>query len=127
MTADMEFTRYMENACMAVLGNDRAYTVTSVPEDATLPYITFEWVTADIEDGDIPIVVQIWERTDREAVPNAHAAAFRRYIEENDMVVFDDGAIWVKPGSPWCRSIKDEVDKYVKRRYMNVTLEFLTR
>lgn len=127
MTADVAFQTYMENACIAVLGNDRAYTVTSVPTDAVLPYMTYEWTVADITDGDVPIVVQIWERTTSELIPNKHAADFRKYIETNDTVTFTDGAIWLKPGNPWCRSLKDEVSKFIKRRYMNVTLEFLTR
>ena len=127
MTADVAFQKYMEKACIQILANDRAYPVTSVPTDATLPYMTYEWVFSSITDGDVPIVVQFWERTDSEKIPNLHAEQFRQFILENDYVTFTDGAIWVKPGNPWCQSLKDEVSPFIKRRYMNVTLEFLTR
>lgn len=129
MTDDVAFQAYMESACMEIYGVKRAYPVTSstVIKDAILPYITYEWATSDIEGGDVPIVVQLWERTYSEATPNEHARSFRKYIEENDTVLYEDGSIWVKPGTPFCRSLKDEVDPYIKRRYINVTLEFLTR
>jgi len=38
----------------------------------------------------------------------------------------DGGYIWIKRGSPWCQNITDDSDKLIKRRYINVTAEYLT-
>ena len=38
----------------------------------------------------------------------------------------DDGVIWLKRGSPWAQSLTDATDKTIKRRYINVTAEYLT-
>lgn len=43
------------------------------------------------------------------------------------MIKCDEGYIWVKTGSPWCQSLTDDTDKAIKRRYINITLEFLTK
>ena len=38
----------------------------------------------------------------------------------------DGGAIWFKRGSPWCQNLYDPADANIKRRYLNVTAEYLT-
>ena len=37
----------------------------------------------------------------------------------------DGGLIWLKRGSPFCQALADDTDKNLKRRYINVTAEFL--
>ena len=38
----------------------------------------------------------------------------------------DGGYIWLKRGSPFCQSLKYEDDNSIKRRYINLTAEYLT-
>jgi len=38
----------------------------------------------------------------------------------------DEGAIWLKRGTPWCQAIKDDTEPNIKRRYLNITAEFIT-
>ena len=38
----------------------------------------------------------------------------------------DEGIIWIKKGTPFCQNLSDETDADIKRRYINVTAEFLT-
>lgn len=104
----------------------KVYAATAVPKDAELPYQTYEYITGDILDGDIPITVNTWHHTESEAIPNEVAAAFKRYIRDNDLINCDEGVIWVKPGDPWVQSMRDDTDIFTKRRVFNVTLEFLT-
>ena len=41
-------------------------------------------------------------------------------------VICDDGVIWIKKGNPWCQSLQDSEDLRIKRRYLNITLEYNT-
>ena len=38
----------------------------------------------------------------------------------------DGGFIWLKRGSPWCQNLQDDTDQNIKRRYINVTAEYMT-
>lgn len=104
-----------------------AYTTTSVPEDAVFPYLTYELITSAWEEGDVGLTVNLWYHTESEAVPNAKAQEMSERIGRAGCVVgCDGGYIWIKRGSPWCQSLKDEVDDAIKRRYINVTAEYFT-
>ena len=38
----------------------------------------------------------------------------------------EDGFIWLRRGTPWCQNLRDEADPIIKRRYLNITAEYLT-
>lgn len=104
-----------------------AYPSTSVPDDTVFPWLTYEYITGSFGDSDVAIAVNMWFWTESESIPNQKAEEFRKYILEHDLIECDEGLIWVKTGVPWCQSLTDETSPTVKRRYMNVTLEYLTR
>lgn len=104
-----------------------AYPSTSVPDDTVFPWLTYEYITGSFGDSDVPIAVNMWFWTESESIPNQKAEEFRKYILEHDLIECDEGLIWVKTGVPWCQSLTDETSPTVKRRYCNVTLEYLTR
>ena len=103
-----------------------AYASTAVPSDVTFPFLTYDLVTGAWGDESAAITVNLWFYTESEAVPNAKAEEISKIIGLGGKVIpCDDGYIWVKRGSPWCQSLSDESDKNIKRRYINVTAEFL--
>lgn len=103
-----------------------AYASASVPEDAEMPYLTYDLATGSFGDGEVTLTVSVWYRTSSEAEPNAKAEEIRQAVGMGGRVLrYDGGAVWVKRGSPWCQSVTDE-DNTVKRRYINITLEYLT-
>ena len=104
-----------------------AYPAHAVPEDTIFPWLTYEVITANWGDNSVPITVNMWFRTESEAIPNKMAEDFRKYIIENDTVECDEGFIWVKPGEPWCQSLSDDTDPFIKRRYITLTLDYMTR
>lgn len=103
-----------------------AYTSTSVPDDVTFPYLTYELITSAFEAGEVGLTVNLWFYTTSEAVPNAKAEEIGKRIDEMSPLRCDGGAIWLKRGSPWCQSLSDETSPTIKRRYINVTAEYLT-
>lgn len=103
-----------------------AYTTASVPEDAEFPYLTYSLVTGEWGDYGTSMAVDLWYRTESEALPNAKAEEMRRAIGPGGRVLrCDGGAVWVRRGTPWCQSMADPDDDMVKRRYINIDIEYL--
>lgn len=62
-----------------------------------------------------------------QAIPNAKAQELSEAIGySRKMLKCDDGYIWLNRGAPWCQNLADEVDPAIKRRYINVTAEYMT-
>lgn len=105
-----------------------AYAASSVPDDAVFPWLTYELITGAFDGGAVGLTVNLWYYTDSEAVPNAKAQEISDAIGYGGALVpCDGGYIWIRRGSPWCQSITEASDKSIKRRYLNVTAEFLTK
>lgn len=104
-----------------------AYTSTSVPDDVTFPYLTYELITSAFEAGEVGLTVNLWFYTTSEAIPNAKAEELSEAIGMGGKILrCDGGGIWLKRGSPWCQSLSDETSPTIKRRYINITAEYLT-
>ena len=104
-----------------------SYAASSVPDDATLPYLTYELITSAWNGGEVGLTVNMWFRTTSEKEPNAAVDRLSKAIGLGGVFLHcDDGVIWLKRGSPWSQSLKDATDKTIKRRYINVTAEYLT-
>lgn len=103
------------------------YPASSVPDDVVFPWGTYELITSTWEDGPVGLTVNLWYRTTSEAVPNAKAQEISEAIGYGGKIIpCDGGYIWLKRGSPWCQSLSDDTDPVIKRRYINVTAEYLT-
>lgn len=104
----------------------QAYPASAVPQDIVFPWLTYELKTGAWGDEDADIQVNLWYHTTSEAEPNAMAEHIGQTIGRGGILLpCDKGAIWVKRGSPWCQSVPD-ADSAVKRRLLNLSLEFLT-
>lgn len=103
------------------------YPASSVPGDVMFPYGTYELITDSLYGGEVGLTVNLWFYTESEADPNAKAQEFAQYIGLGGAVIpCDEGYIWIKRGTPWSQSLVDESDAKIKRRYINVTAEYLT-
>lgn len=103
-----------------------AYAATSVPDDADFPYITYELAVDDFWGGDVSLPMSIWYRGDSESEPNAKAREVSKAVAGGKYLACDDGAVLLKKGSPFCQSMGDGSDDKVKRRYVNLTAQFIT-
>lgn len=103
-----------------------AYPATSVPDNAQMPYLTYDYMDGSFYDGSYNMAVNLWYRTTNEAEPNAKAQEMSRAIGSTGLIIrCDGGGLWIKRGTPFCQVVKD-VDNAIKRRYINVIVEFLT-
>ena len=103
-----------------------AYEENTVPDDAAFPYITYQLVT-DSFASEIPITASLWYRSESWTAINAKTEEISQKISRGGKVVpCDGGAIWLKRGQPFAQNMRDESDDLIKRKYLNITAEFLT-
>lgn len=103
-----------------------AYADTSVPDDADMPYLTYELVVGHWDSGEVNVPVHLWYRTTSEAVLNAKVRDIARAVPLGGTTVpCDGGMLWVKRGSPWAQAVSDESDADVRSRYINLDIEYL--
>ena len=103
-----------------------AYEENTVPTDAAFPYITYQLVT-DSFDIEIPLTASIWYRSESWAGINAKTDEISQKISRGGKIILcDGGAIWLKRGQPFAQNMGDESDDLIKRKYLNITAEFMT-
>ena len=104
----------------------KAYEENSVPDDAAFPYITYQLVT-DSFDIEIQLTASLWYRSESWTGINAKTEEISQKISRGGKIIpFDGGAIWLKRGQPFAQSMGDESDDLIKRKYLNITAEFIT-
>lgn len=102
-----------------------AYVSTSVPDDAEPPYLTYTYVSTAFGNEPVSLTVNLWYRTTSEAIPNAKAQELSEAIGYGGKLLpCDEGYIWLKRDTT--TSLDDPEDSTIKRRYINVTAEYLT-
>jgi len=105
-----------------------AYASASVPDQAEFPYITYDLVLGEWGEPEVNMPVNVWYRTESEAIPNAKVREISQAIGMGGVTLpCDGGMLWLKKGSPWAQAMTIEgEDAGVKRRYVNINIEFLT-
>ena len=100
---------------------------THVPDDPAFPYLTYDAPISSFGEDPVSITLNLYFYTDSEAVPDAKAEEIRQRIGMGGVLLnCDGGSIWLKWGVPWCQSVDDETNRNIKRRYINITAEYLT-
>ena len=103
-----------------------AYEENTVPTDAAFPYITYQLVT-DSFDREVSATASLWYRSESWTAINAKTEEISQKISRGGKIIHcDDGAIWLKRGQPFAQNMGDESDNLIKRKYLNITAEFMT-
>ena len=103
-----------------------AYEENTVPTDATFPYITYQLVT-DRFDRELQLTASLWYRSESWTSINAKTEEIGKKISRGGKIIAcDGGAIWLKRGQPFAQNMVDESDNLIKRKYLNITAEFMT-
>lgn len=104
-----------------------AYVSTSVPDDAPFPRLTYDPVFDNFFGGQVVFTVNLWYRTESESEPNSKAFEITRKIGEARTIRCDEGGIIIRCGNPLIQNMSDPDDSMIKRRYINLTLEYITQ
>lgn len=103
----------------------KAYDATSVPDDTPMPYITYELAT-DSFGEQLSLTASLWYRSSSWADVQQKEMEIAEYIGRGGkMVTYDDGAFWIRRGTPWAIRLVGEGDEYVKLMSLNIEVEFI--
>lgn len=103
-----------------------AYEENTVPTDAAFPYITYQLVT-DSFDREVSATASLWYRGESWTAINDKTEEISHKISRGGKIIAcDGGAIWLKRGQPFAQNMGDESDDLIKRKYLNLILEYLT-
>lgn len=96
------------------------------PIEPEMPYITYQLVT-DSFDRETPLTASLWYRSESWTAINAKTDEISQKISRVGKIIpCDGGAIWLKRGQPFAQNMGDESDDLIKRKYLNITAEFMT-
>lgn len=106
-----------------------AWEENAVPtgEDApAFPYLTYT-VTTDSLGAVIPLSFSLWYRSSSWRECNAKTEEISRRIGRGGVILHcDGGAVWIRRGEPFAQSMSDPTDDMIRRKYINLTAEYLT-
>lgn len=104
-----------------------AYVSTSVPDGVEFPYLTYEFKTGAFGDTPVAITVNAYWYTESESIPNAWVEEFASRLGRGGILVrCEGGGVWIMRGSPFAQSVAYEDNTAIKRRYINIVLDWMT-
>lgn len=103
----------------------KAYDETSVPDNAQLPYITYE-VSSDEFGTTLAQTASLWYRDSSWASITEKEQQIANYLGRGGrMITYDGGAAFICKASPWAQRLADPSDEMIRRIVLNVQIEFL--
>lgn len=103
-----------------------AYEENTVPTDAAFPYVTYQLVT-DGFNREVSTTASLWYRGESWTAINAKTEEIAKHIGLGGKIIkCDGGRIWIKRGQPFAQNMGDESDDLIKRKYLNVNIEYFT-
>lgn len=103
-----------------------AYDEMSVPDDAKMPYITYQVI---VDDLDCPVypTASLWWRGSSWTSIDLKLSEIAAYIEDLQPIRLDDGFMYVSKGTPFAQRMAEDSDRTVRRYVLNLAVEFLTK
>ena len=101
------------------------YPSQGVPPKTEYPYLTYEAKMGLPFEGGVSCAVNIYYRTDSEAIPNIKAKEIVNKIGKGGLMVpYNGGSIWITTAEPAITPIAD-VNTSIKRRQVLLMLNYL--
>ena len=105
----------------------KAYDENSVPENAELPFITYE-ASSDSFGNTLLRTASLWYRSSSwESVTAKEKEISETITRGGYMIPFDGGTIWLQRSTPWAQRMGDPSDDMIKRIVLTVSMEFLDK
>lgn len=102
-----------------------AYVEYSVPDEAALPYITYQLVEPDWRDS-ATFYARVWYRSTSYTAINTKVDEIRAAIGEGVSLPTDSGAIYLFKGTPFAQNMPMEGDDTLKVVYLNFIIHAIT-
>lgn len=104
-----------------------AYEQTTVPETATMPYITYS-VSTDSLDNVVNMYASVWYHSTSWKDISEKTEQIARYIVGMNppSIKFDGGRLYIAKGTPFAQRMEDPNDSMIRRMYLNIQAEYLS-
>ena len=104
-----------------------AYDENSVPDDAQMPYITYNVVTNSIGNVSL-LTASVWYRSTSWFEISKKVDEIAEKLASNGFYsdTLDNGVMWLVQGNPFAQRMSDPEDDMIRRYYLNVSAEFLS-
>lgn len=104
-----------------------AYEQTTVPESATMPYITYS-VSTDSLDNVVNMYASVWYHSTSWKDISEKTEQIARYIVSMNppSIKFDGGRLYIAKGTPFAQRMADPNDDMIRRMYLNIQAEYLS-
>lgn len=100
-----------------------AYDENRVPEDASMPYITYETGT-DTFGNEIALTASLFYKSTSWSKITRKAFEVSKRIGMGGLVIAtEEGALWIKRGTPFTQRMSGDNDS-IRRIVINITVEF---
>lgn len=104
-----------------------AYEQTTVPESATMPYITYS-VSTDSLGNVVNMYASVWYHSTSWKDISEKTEQIARYIVGMNppSIKFDGGRLYIAKGTPFAQRMADPNDDMIRRMYLNIQAEYLS-
>ena len=103
-----------------------AYEENSVPDNAELPYITYESIIADLDMESVALSCQIYFKSNSLMKINAITEKLYNALEGGAKLKCDSGYIVLYRGRPFAQN-RPSGDKTIKAKYINISADYITK
>lgn len=105
------------------------YEATSVPTGDNapkFPYLTYSVATDSIGQS-VALTADLWYRGTSWAIVNDLCQRISDAIGSGGKIIScDGGCAWINRGSPFAQNMSDPNDDLIKRKHINISVEFMT-
>lgn len=101
-----------------------AYDESTVPQDAKMPYITYNVSEAEI-DSYVGLYGSVWYKGTSWEQAELKAKEIAEFIVRMNPIKLDGGYLQISLGTPFAQRLQDE-DDTIRRIYINLQAEFYT-
>lgn len=102
-----------------------AYDENSVPDNAVLPYITYEAVT-DYFDNNVFTTASLWYRSSSWSAIESKQREIANFIGRGGTICsYDGGAFWIRRGNPWSQRMSESSNDMIRRIVLNIIIEYI--
>lgn len=100
-----------------------AYDENSVPDDAVMPYITYNASIGSLNDP-LFLSASLWYYTSSWVEISQKAEEISNYIGSGAGVPYDDGRLWITQGTPFAQRMSEPGSNFAKRIVLQINAEF---
>ena len=102
-----------------------AYVEYNPPDDAELPYITYQLIEPDWDDGGT-FYARVWYRSMSLVAINAKLDEIKNAVGEGVSIRTPGGAVYLTKGTPFIQHMPMEGDDTLRVAYLNFNIHALT-